>query len=419
MRNLLQNSPELVIIKELLKYNIYIKYYKYIAVSKDLKEVKLLYHTLELLHSRYPGTDKSLDDLEAMVWASYPQLRQPEREAVSDLLERVSNTQISEAVFQELLSSIQLRTQSRDLALIALEVSEGRQSPEKLTEAVSRLSERPSNVAALTSRNFVTDDLFELEKHTIKAPGLRWRLKCLNLSLGPLRPGDFGFVFARPESGKTTFLASEITHFATQAERPIIWFNNEEQGEKVRLRTYQACLGLTSDQLWKEKDKNLANYRESTKELLKIYDDASIHKMDVERIISDIRPELVVFDQIDKIKGFDADRPDLVYGRIYQWARELAKSGCAVIGICQGDGSGEGVKWLTMSHVAEAKTSKQAEADWILGIGRSNEGGTEYVRFFNISKNKLLGDENTDPNERHGRFEVFIRPEVARYEDME
>ena len=413
------NIPELVIIKELLKYSIYIKYKKYIIISKDLKEVKLLYHTLDLLHSRYPGTDKSIDDLEAMVWASYPNIRQPEREAVSDLLERVRSSEISETVFQELLSSIQLRSQSRDLALLALEVSEGRQPYEKLREAVDGLSERPSNVAALTSRNFVTDDLFELEKHTIKSPGLHWRLRCLNLSLGPIRAGDFGFVFARPESGKTTFLASEITFFANQATRPIIWFNNEEQGEKVRLRTFEAALGLASDQIWADKEHNLSNYRTQTKELIKIYDDAQIHRYDVERIITELNPELVVFDQIDKIKGFDADRPDLVFGRIYQWARELAKGGCAVIGICQGDGSGEGVKWLTMSHVAEAKTSKQAEADWILGIGRSNEGGTESVRYFNISKNKLLGDENTDPNERHGRFEVFIRPEIARYEDME
>jgi KaiC/GvpD/RAD55 family RecA-like ATPase len=268
-------------------------------------------------------------------------------------------------------------------------------------------------------RNFVTDDLFELEQHTIKSPGLRWRLACLNLSLGPIRAGDFGFVFARPESGKTTFLADQITFFAEQATRPIVWFNNEEQGEKVRLRTYQACLGLTQDQVWAKKDKNLLDYRTRTKGLIRIYDDASIHKSEVEAIVAELSPELVVFDQIDKIKGFDADRPDIVYGRIYQWARELAKRGAAIIGICQSDGGGEGVRWLTMSHVAEAKTSKQAEADWILGIGRSNESGTEEVRFFNISKNKLLGDDKTDPNLRHGRFEVYMRPQIARYEDLE
>jgi hypothetical protein len=249
-------------------------------------------------------------------------------------------------------------------------------------------------------------------------PGLRWRLASLNTSLGPLRIGDFGFVFARPESGKTTFLADQCTHFAGQAEAPIVWFNNEEQGQKVRLRTYQAALGLRTDQLWENKEKTLKAYRQITKSNLCIYDDATIHKNDVERVIEKLSPCLVVFDQIDKIKGFDADRRDIVFGGIYQWARELAKNRCAIIGTCQADGTGEGVRWLTMSNVAEAKTSKQAEADWILGIGKSNDGTQEDVRFLNISKNKLLGDKDTDPNLRHGRFEVFIKPQIARYEDF-
>ncbi len=61
-----------------------------------------------------------------------------------------------------------------------------------------------------------------------------------------------------------------------------------------------------------------------------------------------------------------------------------------VIAVCQADGSGEGVKWLNMGNVANAKTSKQAEADWILGIGKTNDEGLEYMRHFCISKNKLV-----------------------------
>jgi hypothetical protein len=36
----------------------------------------------------------------------------------------------------------------------------------------------------------------------------------------------------------------------------------------------------------------------------------------------------------------------------------------------------------------------------------------------NISKNKLMGDAKTDPKLRHGKFEVLIDPERARYKDM-
>lgn len=383
---------------------------------------------MQVLHkkagaSHEAGADgtASIADLAVVVDTCYPNLRQVEKESISDLLVSINKLEVKPELISELLSGLSQRAFSRSLAIAALEASEGKRTfaeVGRLAKELETLSNNPTT-SWKNSRNFVTDDLNTLESHTIKSPGLRWRLDSLNRSLGPIRDGDFGFVFARPESGKTTFLSSETTFFAQQAVRPIVWFNNEEQGEKVRLRTYQASLGLTTDELWQNKQAHLDKYRKLTKGLLYIYDDAAIHKNEVESIIAELGPQLVVFDQIDKIKGFDADRPDLVYGRIYQWARELAKSGCAVIGICQSDGTGEGVKWLTMSHVAEAKTSKQAEADWILGIGRSNESGTENIRFFNISKNKLLGDQHTDPNERHGRFEVYMRPMIARYEDLD
>jgi hypothetical protein len=108
----------------------------------------------------------------------------------------------------------------------------------------------------------------------------------------------------------------------------------------------------------------------------------------------------------------------LKLGAIYIWARELAKEYCPVIGVCQADGSAEGQKWLTMDNVANAKTSKQAEADWILGIGKTHTDGDEYVRYLNISKNKLLGSEDTIPHMRHGRFETLIKTDIARYNDI-
>ena len=72
-----------------------------------------------------------------------------------------------------------------------------------------------------------------------------------------------------------------------------------------------------------------------------------------------------------------------------------------------------------MENVANAKTSKQAEADWILGIGRTHDTALEYIRHFHLSKNKLAGDEDSDPSMRHGRMDVLIQPEIARYRDIE
>ncbi|MCA2570667.1 hypothetical protein [Microcystis sp. M42BS1] len=107
-----------------------------------------------------------------------------------------------------------------------------------------------------------------------------------------------------------------------------------------------------------------------------------------------------------------------MYGKIYQWARELAKVYCPVIGVCQASGEGEGVQYLNMAHVANARTAKQAEADWILGIGKQDNPDFERIRYFSVSKNKLLGDTDTDPQKRHLRTEVLLKADIARYEDI-
>ncbi len=145
----------------------------------------------------------------------------------------------------------------------------------------------------------------------------------------------------------------------------------------------------------------------------------SINKYTVEQLCRRYKPSLLIFDQIDKIVGFEADREDLKLGAMYQWARELAKEfDCPIIAVCQADGSGENQKWLTMGNVANAKTAKQAEADWILGVGKIHDMGYENVRYLNLSKNKLAGDEDSDPSLRHGKAEVLIRADIARYDDL-
>ena len=96
----------------------------------------------------------------------------------------------------------------------------------------------------------------------------------------------------------------------------------------------------------------------------------------------------------------------------------MAKRYCPVIGVSQADGSGENQRWLTMGNVANAKTSVQAEADWILGVGKIHDTGWEKIRFLHLSKNKLAGDPDTDPALRHGRMEVLIDAERARYVDI-
>lgn len=378
-----------------------------------------IYKALEALHSK-SESNVSVEDLHIEFVKQHPHISMKERALYDEAFKAVQSSEASSEQVQGLLDSIILKSNLQQLALSAYEAANSGRGIEKVHKAIDSLGKTDNTPTE--DFTFVTDDLEALYTAQVQTPGLRWRLASLNQSLGSLRKGDFGIVFARPETGKTTFLSSEETFMASQlkdGDGPIIHFNNEEQGDKVKIRHFQAALGVTLDQLFSNRKKAQADYTALTKGKLILYDDANISKSTVEKICKRYKPSLIIFDQIDKIKGFKADRDDLVLGEIYQWAREMAKEYCPVIGVCQADGTAEGERYLNMGHMANAKTSKQAEADWILGIGRSNDPGIpEEVRYFNISKNKLFGDADSIPEKRHGRWDVMLRPLIARYEDM-
>jgi len=342
-------------------------------------------------------------------------LEDSERNELSDTLDRILALDVNVDNTVGYLNEHKKRCVAGELAKVALDVEDG---SAELSDLLDKVKEFEADDITEDAANTVNMDLSELYDTAIATPGLRWRLDWLNKSLGSLRKGDFGFIFARPETGKTTFLASEMTHMVTQTDGDILWFNNEEQGKKVAIRCYQALFGVDSETLFSNVDRYKEEYHDLIGSRIKIYDyeDSSSYKR-IESIIKEVNPSLIIFDQIDKIKGFKNERYDLELKKIYQWAREIAKSYAPVIAVSQAGGTAEGKVWLTMDDVDSSKTSKQGEADWILGIGKEQDN-TSNMRFLNISKNKLIGDKDTLPDLRHGNKQCMIKPNIARYEDL-
>lgn len=383
-------------------------------IKERNREISYLYNSVFSLHEKVAAHDISVDELATYFWTTYPDAS---HDLYDGLLSDLAAVDISEEVGETILQAISDRKLATSLSEASFELSQGRGSlaeVQRLVEALAAPTPEDDGIIA----DSVTTDLEVLAFNAVNKPGLRWRLDCLNKSLGSLRQGDFGFIFARPETGKTTFLASEVSSMVDEAEKPIIWFNNEEGGEKVMLRFYQGYFGVTLDVLLANVKQYKKLFQERVGGKFILVDNAGIDCRSIERLVHRVQPSLIIYDQIDKIKGFKADRDDLVYGAIYQWARELSKSYAPTIGVCQADGSAEGQKWLSMANVSNAKTSKQAEADWILGLGKTHEETAEYIRYINLSKNKLMGDKDSIPSLRHGRFEVLIQPEIARLKDI-
>ena len=400
----------------LLNKDTYTKYYNYINIKYIKENYKDIYKLFIAIDKYYTNNQEAnsitTSELEATVLFMWPMLKESERQLLSSLLSVIESSSTSEYSILGYLKEHRNRAIAGELALVSFDVSEGRKPLADIDSVYGKFELANEQDQ---QEQYITDDLEYLLNSVSGDTGLRWRLPWMNQALGSLRKGDFGFFFARPETGKTTWLASEVTHFAEQTDRPILWCNNEEGGNKVKIRCYQASLGITFQELKDNFQENLRKFMELTGGRIKIYDDAAMNRRDIEARCKELNPSLIILDQIDKIKGFSDDRYDLQMKAIYQWARELAKRHGAVIGICQAGSTAEGKKWLTMNDVDSSHTAKQGEADFIVGIGKSNDEGMGDIRFLNISKNKLIGDSDTLPDFRHGKIECLIRPEIARY----
>lgn len=412
--------PERDLLVFLLSKEAFSAYYDSIDkpyLKDNYRELFNLYLVLKDAHAKVTA-DLTLEDFQAYFFMKYPDV---DKEIYLALFKTLSEVTLTPELGMSMLRDIKSRKSAMLLSEGYFDYSNGTITKEQLDAIVDSHAGLSGNGETSDEFDFVTTKLSDIITNIFQKPGLRWRLDALNKSLGSLRKGNFGFLFARPETGKTTFLASEISHMLDQlrdGDGSVIWFNNEQVGAEVMLRMYQGYFGLTLEAIRANVPKYEAEFEARTNGRFLLVDNANIEKGMVEKIVKRFNPSLIVFDQIDKIKGFAADREDLRLGAIYIWARELAKTYCPVIGICQADGTAEGQKWLTMDNVANAKTSKQAEADWILGMGAIHADGMQLVRYLNISKNKLMGDEDTISRLRHGKFEVLIQPEIARFKDI-
>ena len=281
------------------------------------------------------------------------------------------------------------------------------------------------------------EDLLKAEENDI---GLHWRLACLNRHIKPLRAGDFAIIAARPDKGKTTFCASELTFMAAQVDetypgenRSILWFNNEGPGNKIVMRNFQAALNATTEELvalsntpsvdpkWRTKVREAyANALGGRPGVLRIFDIHDMWNHEVEDIMKQYKPAVVLFDMVDNIKfggetNNNGQRTDQLLEAMYQWARLMGvKHDCAVLATSQISADGDGVSYPTLSQLKDSKTGKQGAADIIITLGALNDPVLENSRYIGCTKNKRVrtGKRNS-PN-----AEVFFDSQRGRYKEQ-
>ena len=276
--------------------------------------------------------------------------------------------------------------------------------------------------ADIRSLDYIRPDLDDLLSSAEEQKGLRWRLDCLRDHMRGLRGGDFGIIAGRPDKGKTTFIASESTYLAAQLPegRNVVWLNNEGLGERIYLRLVQAALGMTLGEIREfRKDNDIMEAYSKVvgdQHRIRIVD---IHGQDtyaVENIIRANNAGLVIYDMIDKIRGFgEQARTDLMLEKMYDWARELCvKYDLVGLATSQISNEGDGLQFPTLGMLKDSKTGKQGACDFQLMIGASNDINLAGYRYIGLPKNKLRREGK--PGDC--RATVNFKPQIARFDDL-
>jgi replicative DNA helicase len=334
-----------------------------------------------------------------------------------ELIEKVFSLEVSDSLIKDYVLKLLEKDYANRIITKLMPVLE-----EDRSNILSSIEEDLINFKACLQQSaastsiFVEDDIEALIESEITAPGLEWRLKVLNDSLGHLRGGTLGHIFARPETGKTTFLCSELTHFARQLnpEDCIIWFNNEEKGRKVKLRMFNSVLGADTATILADTERAREVFLKRNGDKLKLYDNAFISIEHISQICDLYKPRIVVVDQGDKV-SFSGDKKYEITDRLkelYRRFREIPKQfNCDLITVGQASSDAHGKKWLQDIWMDYSKTGKPGEMDYIIGIGKTCDEEDSDLRYLNIPKNKLTG--------RHDHHVVCIDTARCRYRDMD
>ena len=366
----------------------------------------------------YYTTHETVDWVDFSAWfltVHKPRLKLDQQKIYNKIFDRLNEQHISAETKTTILNNFRAREYGNEIVTMGRELTDSGDLS-CLGDILGVVNTAQTELLSSTSIEdyIVTDSVEEIVEEQQKG-GLTWRMRCINDAVGPIRRGNFILLAARPETGKTTFLSSEATHMAKQLPEGehVLWFNNEEEGKRVKSRLIQSAL-----------NKNILDIRAYPIECQKdfsrlggdkiiVIDKADLSVTDVQKVIDRYPPGLLVFDQLWKIYGKGHSHDVTTQIALYQWAREMAKKYAPVMTVHQADVTAEGVDYIGKEALYLSKTAVQGEVDVQLMLGKRNNEvvAMENKRYLNIVKNKL----GNPTSQRHGQFVVMIDPERGRY----
>lgn len=269
-----------------------------------------------------------------------------------------------------------------------------------LTHELSRLThENMRRKSATSPASYIDDPIADILNDFQGDRGLKLPTTSLREHVGGLQGGDSVIIAARPDRGKSSLLAACLTNFAPQLKdmgwsgRPMLWLSNEGSGRRLVPRIYQAALKCTFSEMVAKSNAGtlVSEYQVAMGgEHLRIKDAHGMTLGQIEQVIEEMNPCVVVFDMLANVrlsKGTGNATDDLE--RLFQEVRELAvRQDFVAMSAMQVSVEGDDQLYPPYSALKGSKTGVQGAVDVILMMGALNAPEMDELRGFSTPKNK-------------------------------
>ena len=396
-------------------YHKYYSYIKYLGIDKELKDILYL---VDKYYSEFNDKESiSFEDFSAYVKLNLPNRTNPEK--YTSLLNGIHTTSISPELSEQMMRQWLAKDEAAAIVDALAPVMLGEKKDvdlEKILEKYRNLNERIDKDDE--SLSWLSMD--EIDPAINNERGYDWHLHCLTSALGRIGTGgNLGHLFARPDTGKTTFIIHLLAAIARQAvQRKLepntlaaIWINNEEDKRKLNRRFRVALLEAPEEKIFANPERAAAAFIERGANCIGFRDAAVVRIKDIRALVQKYKPRLVIIDQGDKVKsptGDDASQTDKLTA-VYAALREICKEeDVDILTVGQAGADAENKMFLQMDHCNNSKTGKPGEMDYMIGIGKTD---ASEMRYIHLCKNKLGKGE-------HMKQPVMIDTQRAKYVEM-
>lgn len=371
-------------------------------LTKDMFEGEWapIWQALVDAHAEYPS-DFTGDELQAYFDSTHPALPESTRLRYWDhfyaLVDEVGN---NVPLQEKIIRDFWMRNRARVISELSVEIFLGKSNEfGELKRLIESTAE--DSLGEKTTYTEVDMGLEELLDSLTLDPDFPFEWEPISNRVSGLDRGHFGIIFARPETGKTTFVSFLAQKFLRQGLTVAVW-GNEEPAVRTKLRIIQSYFKTTRKELSEGRVEYAKVWGAEIADRLHVLDCVGTTIQEIDDWCKINKPDIVFIDQLDKVKiAGKFNRGDEKLKEIYLQAREIAKRNkCLVWGVSQASAEAEGTQHVEYQYLDNSKTGKAGEADLIIGIGRTGDRTPENTkRYICISKNKQNGWHGTIPCE--------------------